>query len=146
MRPTWLPVVRNVVELSGPYLLLGWAWVRWFRDPYRASFPRWRDLLVLLSLLLATAGAVAFAFYVTGHMWPRPVPGHFHRWPLTYANGMLYALLAGLVLSMAASRGFLRFLLSVGCLWLTVLSLLAWRIPQDTLDRIIDSLDRSVRG
>jgi len=143
VRPSWFPVVSNVVELLGPYLLLGWAWGRWIRDPYRASFPRWRDLLVLLSLLLVTGGAALFGFYTTGHMDPRPVPGYFHRWPLTYANGMLYASLGGLVLSVA-SRGFLRFLLSVACMWLTMLCLLAWRIPQDFLDRIIDALDRAV--
>ena len=141
----WYPVASNVVELLGPYILLGWAWGRWVRDPYRSSFPRWRDLLVLLALLLATTGAALYAFYLSGHMHPRPVPGHFHRWPLTYANGMLYALLGGLALSMV-SRGFLRFLLSVGCLWMTVLALLAWRIPQDYLDSVIDALDRNIRG
>lgn len=146
MKPSWIPFVSNVVELAGPYLILGGAWWRWLHDPYRASLPRWRDLLVLLSLLLATAGAVLFALFVTGHLFPRPLPGSFSRWPLTYANGMLYALLAGLGLSLLASRGFLRFLSSVSCAWLAILCLLAWRIPQDWLDRTIETLDRTIHG
>jgi hypothetical protein len=102
-------------------------------------------MLTVMSLLLGTGGAVLYACYATGHMYPRPIPGYFSRWPLTYANGMLYALLGGLVLSVAC-RGFLRFLVGVACLWLTILSLVAWRIPQDFLDRIIDTLDRTIRG
>src|SRR5262249_36220838 len=99
-----------------------------------------------LALLLGTTGAVLYMAYATGHLHPRPVPGHFSRWPLTCANGMLYALLAGLVLSVAAARGVLRFLSGVACLYLTVLCLLAWRLPQDWLDRLIETLDRTVHG
>lgn len=146
MKPSWIPVVGNVVELSGPYILLAGAWWRWLHDPYRASLPRWRDGMVLLALLLGTGGAVLFALHVMGRLSPHPVPGYFSRWPLTYANGMLYALLAGLALSVLASRGFLRFLAGVACGWLTVLCLLAWRIPQDWLDRLIETLDRTVHG
>jgi hypothetical protein len=139
----WLPVVSSIVDLAGPYVLLGWAWIRWIRDPYRGSFPWWRNVLVLLSLVLGTIGAVLFAFHVTGHLHPRPYPGYFHRWPLTWANGMLYAALGGLVLSLVA-RGFLRFLAGVACAWLTILCLLAWRFPQEWLDHLIDTLDRAI--
>jgi hypothetical protein len=102
-----------------------WAWARCARDPNRSSVPRWHDLLVLLSLLLASAGAVMFALRIAWRLHPGLLDRYLDLWSRPFLMNTLYVLLGGLVLSIVFARGLLRFLVAIACLWLTVLCLVA---------------------
>jgi hypothetical protein len=121
----WPRILSATIDLAGPYGLLAWAWARCARDPNRASLPRWQNLLVLLSLLLASAGAVMFALRVAWRLHPGLLDRYLALWSQPFLMNTLYVLLGGLVLSMVFARGLLRFLVAITCLWLTVLCLVA---------------------
>jgi hypothetical protein len=89
------------------------------------SRPRWHNLLVLLSLLLASAGAVMFALRVAWKLHPGLLDGYLELWSRPFLMSTLYVLLGGLVGSIVFARGVLRPLVAVACLWLTVLCLIA---------------------
>jgi len=121
----WPKILGATIDLAGPYGLLMWAWARCRRDPNRSSVPRWHDLLVLLSLLLATAGAVMFALRVAWRLHPGLLDRILDLWSRPFLMNTLYVLLGALVLSIVFARGLLRFLVAIACLWLTVLCLVA---------------------
>ena len=121
----WPKILSAAIDLAAPYGLLAWAWVRCGRDPHRASAPRWHELLVLLSLLFASAGAVMFALRVAWRLHPGLLDRYLDLWSPSFLMDALYVLLAGLILSMVFARGLLRFLVAGACLWLTVLCLVA---------------------
>ena len=121
----WPRVLSTVIDLAAPYGLLAWAWVRSARDPNRASVPRWHDLLILLSLLLASAGAVMFALRVAWRLHPGLVERYLDLSSRSFLMLTLYVLAGALALSIACARGLLRFLVAMACLWLTVLCLVA---------------------
>jgi hypothetical protein len=121
----WPRILSTVIDLAAPYGLLAWAWARCARDPHRASVPRWHELLVLLSLLLATAGAVMFALRVGWRLHPSLLSRYLDLWSRPFLMNTLYVLLGGLVLSVVFARGLLRFLVAAACVWLTVLCLVA---------------------
>lgn len=121
----WPKILSTAIDLAGPFGLLAWAWARCARDPHRASLPRWQNLLVLLSLLLASAGAVMFALRVAWTLHPGLLDGYLDLWSRPFLMSTLYVLLGGLALSIVFARGLLRFLVAVASLWLTVLCLVA---------------------
>jgi hypothetical protein len=121
----WPRILSTAVDLAGPFVLLAWAWPRCARDPHRASLPWWRNLLVLLALLLASAGAVMFALRAAWRLRPGLLDGYLDLWSRPFLMSTLYVLVAGLVLSIVFARGLLRFLVAVACLWMTVRCLVA---------------------
>lgn len=121
----WPRILSTAIDLAAPYGLLAWAWARCARDPHRASVPRWHNLLVLLSLLLASAGAVMYALRVAWRLHPGLLEGRLELWSPGFLMLTLYALLAGLALSILFARGLLRFLVAAASLWLTILCLVA---------------------
>ena len=121
----WPRILSTAIELAGPYGLLAWAWTRCARDPNRASVPWWHNLLVLLSLLLVSAGAVMFALRVAWRLHPGLLDGYLDLWSRPFLMNTLYVLLCGLSLSIVFAKGLLRFLVAAASLWLTVLCLVA---------------------
>ena len=121
----WARILGAAIDHAVPFGLLAWAWARCARDPHRASAPRWHDLLVVLSLLLASAGAVMFALRVAWRLHPGFLDVDLDLGSRAFLMNTLYVLLGGLVLSMFFARGFLRFLVAVACFWLTVRCLVA---------------------
>jgi hypothetical protein len=121
----WPKILGAAIDLAAPYGLLAWAWARCARDPHRASVPRWQDLLVLISLALASVGAVMFALRVAWRLYPGLLDRYLDLWSPAFLMGTLYVLLGGLILSIVFARGLLRFLVAIACLWLTVLCLVA---------------------
>ena len=136
----WPRILSTAVDLAGPYVLLAWAWPRCAHDPHRASLPRWRNLLVLLALLLASAGAVMFGLRATWRLHPGLLDGYLDLWSRPFLMSTLYVLVAGLVLSMVFARGLLRFLVAVACLWLTVQCLVACCGLAEYIQRWLDRL------
>jgi hypothetical protein len=121
----WPKILSTAVDLAAPYGLLAWAWARCARDPHRVSAPWWHNLLVLLSLGLASAGAVMFALRAAWRLHPGLLDKYLDLWSRPFLMNTLYVLLGGLVLSTVFARGLLRFLVVLACLWLTVLCLVA---------------------
>ena len=121
----WPKILSTAVDLAAPYGLVAWAWARCARDPHRASAPWWHNLLVLLSLALASAGAIMFALRVAWRLHPGLLDSYLDLWSRPFLMSTLYVLLGGLVLSIVFARGLLRFLVAIACLWLTVLCLVA---------------------
>ena len=123
--PPWPRILSTAIELAGPYGLLAWGWMRCARDPHRVSAPAWHNLLVLLSLLLASAGAVMFALRVAWRLHPGLLDRYIDLWSRPFLMNTLYILLCGLALSIVFARGLLRFLVAAASLWLAVLCLVA---------------------
>src|SRR5215510_1722446 len=121
----WSKILNAAIDLAVPYLLLAWAWVRCARDPNRASVPRWHDLLILLSLALASVGAVMFTLRVAWRLHPGLLGRYLDLWSQSFVMNTLYVLVGGLVLSILFARGLLRFLVALASFWLTVLCLIA---------------------
>jgi hypothetical protein len=121
----WPKILGAAVDLAGPYVLLAWASARWVRDTHRSSAPRWQDLLVLLSLVLASAGAVMYALRVAWRLHPGLLDGYVALWSPAFLMYTLYFTLGGLILSILFACGLLRFLVAGASLWLTVLCLVA---------------------
>ena len=121
----WPRILSTAIDLAAPYGLLAWAWTQCARDPHRASAPRSHNLLVLLSLLLATAGAVMFGLRVAWKLHPGLFVGDLEPWSRPFLMYTLYVLLGGLAFSIVFARGLLRFLVAAASLWLTVLCLVA---------------------
>jgi hypothetical protein len=121
----WPRILSTAIDLAAPYGLLAWAWVRCARDPHRASVARWQDLLVLLSLALATVGAIMFGLRVAWRMHPGLLDDYLDLWSRPFLMNTLYVLLGGLGLSALFARGLLRFLVAFTSVWLTVLCLVA---------------------
>jgi hypothetical protein len=121
----WPRILGAVIDLAAPYGLLAWAWAQCRRDPHRVSAPRWHSFLVLLSLVLASAGAVMFALRIAYRIHPGLTDGYLDPWSRPFLMNTLYVLLGGLGLSIVFARGLLRFLVAMACLWLTVLCLVA---------------------
>jgi hypothetical protein len=121
----WPRILGVVIDHAAPYGLLAWAWVRCTRDPHRATVPRWQEALILLSLLLASAGAVMFALRIAYRIHPGLLDRYLALWSHDFLMQTLYVLLGGLGLSIVCARGLLRFLVALACLWLTLLCLVA---------------------
>src|SRR5262245_58418266 len=121
----WPRILATAIDLATPYGLIAWAWVRCARDPHRVSVPRWHDLLVLLSLLLASAGAVMFGLRIAWRLHPGLLDEYVALWSRPFLMSTLYVLLGGFGLSVVFARGLLRFLTALACFWLTILCLIA---------------------
>jgi hypothetical protein len=121
----WHRVLGAAIDFAAPYGLLAWAWARCTRDPHRATVPRWQEALIILSLLLASAGAVMFALRIAYRIHPGLLDAYLDLWSRPFQMNTLYVLLGGLGLALVFARGLLRFLVAAACLWLTVLCLVA---------------------
>jgi hypothetical protein len=121
----WPRILGAAIDLAAPYGLLAWAWGRSTRDPHRATVPRWQEALILLSLLLASAGAVMFALRVAYRVHPGLLDAHLALWSRSFLMDTLYVLLGGFGLSIVFARGLLRFLVAAACSWLILLCLVA---------------------
>ena len=121
----WPRILGTAIDLAAPYGLLAWAWARCTRDPHRATVPRWQEALIILSLLLASAGGLMFALRIAWRIHPGLLDAWLELWSRPFLMSTLYVLLAALGLSLVFARGLLRFLVAVACLWLTVLCLVA---------------------
>lgn len=121
----WPRILHTAIDLAAPYVILGWAWVRCARDPHRASLPRSQNLLVLLSLLLATAGAVMFGLRAAWKVHPGLLDQCLELWSRPFLMNTLWVLVGGLVLSLVFARGLLRFLVATATFWLTIRCLIA---------------------
>jgi hypothetical protein len=121
----WPRILSTAIDLAAPYGLLLWAWARCGRDPHRASVPRWQEVLVVLSLLLASAGAVMFALRIAWRLHPGLLDEYLALWSRSFLMDTLYVLLGALVLSIVFARGLLRFLVAAASVWLVVLCLVA---------------------
>lgn len=121
----WPRILSTAIDLAAPCGILAWAWARCARDPHRASVPRWQNLLVLLSLVLASAGAVMFGLRVAWRLHPGLLDAWLDLWSRPFLMSTLYVLLGGLGLSIVFARGLLRFLVAFASTWLTILCLVA---------------------
>jgi hypothetical protein len=121
----WPRILGAAIDLAAPYGLLAWAWARSTRDPHRATVPRLQEALILLSLLLASAGAVMFALRVAWRIHPGLLDAWLQLWARPFLMNTLYVLLGGFGLSVVFARGLLRFLVAAACSWLIVLCLVA---------------------
>ncbi|HET8948219.1 MAG TPA: hypothetical protein VFQ07_14670 [Candidatus Polarisedimenticolia bacterium] len=119
----WPRILGTAIDLAAPYGLLAWAWARCTRDPHRATVPRWQEALILLSLLLASAGAVMFGLRIAWRVRPGLLDDYLALWSREFLMDTLYVLLGGLGLSLVFARGLLRFLVAAACVWLTLLCL-----------------------
>lgn len=121
----WPRILGTAIDLAAPYGLLAWAWARVTRDPHRATVPRWQEALILLSLALASAGAVMFALRIAWRVHPGLLEPYLALWARPFLMNTLYVLLGGLGLSLVFARGLLRFLVAAACVWLSLLCLVS---------------------
>jgi len=121
----WHRLLGTAIDLAAPYGLIASAWVRCSRDPHRAAVPRWHEALILLSLLLATGGAVMFGMRIAWRVHPGLLDEYLQLWSRPFLMSTLYVLLGGLGLSLVFARGLLRFLIAAACTWLSLLCLVS---------------------